>query len=187
MQNIQMRTWIAITAAIVVIAYVFWQGVWSPLVNNLSAQSAAVGGADTSNVNLALPGDNSQTGSVAQTGNASQQGALPNLPDNQIGVIDVTPGTGAEAKAGNTVSVQYDGYLTNGTKFDSSRVRGTPFTFTLGTGQVIPGFDRGITGMKVGGVRRIIIPPALGYGAQAQGTIPANSTLLFEVQLVSVK
>ncbi|MFZ3020389.1 MAG: FKBP-type peptidyl-prolyl cis-trans isomerase [Minisyncoccia bacterium] len=103
-----------------------------------------------------------------------------------MGVIDVKVGDGAEAKAGDTVSVQYDGYLTDGTKFDSSRARGTAFTFTLGTGQVIPGFDRGIMGMKVGSVRRIIIPPKLGYGDKAAGSIPPNSTLLFEVELVKV-
>ena len=94
-------------------------------------------------------------------------------------------GDGKEAKAGDVVSVQYTGLLTDGTQFDSSKDRG-PFTFTLGKGDVIPGFDRGITGMKVGSVRRIVIPPALGYGAQQACTIPPNSTLLFEVELVKV-
>ncbi len=186
MQNIHMRTWIAVAAAIIVIAYVFWQGIWSPLVNKFAAGTpAAVGASNTNNMNLSLPGDDTNTGEVSQTGTGSHQEALPNLPDNQIGVIDVKVGTGAEAKAGDTVSVQYTGFLTDGKQFDSSKDRG-PFTFILGSGQVIPGFDRGITGMKVGSVRRIIIPPKLGYGDKAAGTIPPNSTLLFEVELVKV-
>ena len=120
MQNIHTRTWIAVAAAVLVIAYVFWQGVWSPLVNKFVAGApVTAGAANTSNMNLSLPGDNTQSGEVAQTGTGSQQGAIPNLPDNQIGVIDVKVGDGTEAKAGDTVSVQYDGYLTDGTKFDS--------------------------------------------------------------------
>jgi FKBP-type peptidyl-prolyl cis-trans isomerase len=104
----------------------------------------------------------------------------------QLQVTDQTVGTGAEAVAGKSVTVNYTGTLTNGTVFDSSYSRNQPFTFTLGAGQVIKGWDEGVVGMKVGGKRKLVIPPSLGYGSQAQGPIPANSTLIFEVQLVSV-
>jgi len=100
---------------------------------------------------------------------------------------DQVIGTGPLAKAGQTVSVQYTGTLTDGTKFDSSYDRKEAFSFKLGTGQVIKGWDEGVAGMKVGGKRILAIPPALGYGAQANGPIPANSTLIFEVELVAVE
>ena len=98
---------------------------------------------------------------------------------------DLQTGEGAEAQAGKTVDVHYTGWLENGTKFDSSKDRGRPFSFSLGAGQVIRGWDEGVAGMKVGGTRRLIIPPALGYGARgAGGVIPPNATLLFEVELL---
>ena len=100
---------------------------------------------------------------------------------------DVKVGTGVEAKAGNTVSVHYVGTLQDGTQFDSSRDRNQPFEFVLGAGRVIKGWDEGVAGMKVGGIRKLVIPPGLGYGSQANGPIPANSTLYFEVELLSVK
>ncbi|MGV3526011.1 MAG: FKBP-type peptidyl-prolyl cis-trans isomerase [Candidatus Sericytochromatia bacterium] len=100
---------------------------------------------------------------------------------------DVKVGTGAEAVAGKEVVVHYTGTLTNGEKFDSSKDRGTPFSFNLGAGQVIQGWDQGVAGMKVGGVRKLTIPPELGYGSRQVGPIPANSTLLFEVELLDVK
>jgi FKBP-type peptidyl-prolyl cis-trans isomerase len=100
---------------------------------------------------------------------------------------DLTVGTGQEVKSGDTVTVNYLGTLTDGTKFDSSYDRNQPFTTQIGTGQVIKGWDEGIVGMKVGGKRKLIIPPSLGYGAQAAGNIPPNSTLVFEVELISVK
>ena len=97
-------------------------------------------------------------------------------------------GAGATPKTGQIVSVQYTGTLENGTKFDSSRDRGVPFEFPLGTGQVIKGWDEGISTMKVGGRRQLIIPPKLGYGAQgAGGVIPPNATLIFDVELLSIK
>jgi peptidylprolyl isomerase len=100
---------------------------------------------------------------------------------------DLLVGTGAAPAKGESVTVQYTGWLTNGTVFDSSRKAGrTPFTFVIGTGGVIPGWDEGVLTMHVGGKRRLVIPPALGYGATANGQIPANSTLIFEVELLSV-
>ena len=105
---------------------------------------------------------------------------------------DTIPGTGAEAKAGQHVTVHYTGWLYNdgvkGAKFDSSKDRNAPFEFALGAGQVIRGWDEGVQGMKVGGVRRLVIPADLGYGARgAGGVIPPNATLLFEVELLAVR
>jgi FKBP-type peptidyl-prolyl cis-trans isomerase FkpA len=101
---------------------------------------------------------------------------------------DVKVGTGAEATAGKTVTVHYVGTLTNGSKFDSSRDRGEGFSFRLGAGQVIEGWDKGVAGMKVGGVRKLTIPPEMGYGVRGYPpVIPGNSTLLFEVELLAVK
>lgn len=100
---------------------------------------------------------------------------------------DLTVGSGTEAKIGDTISVNYKGTLTNGKQFDSSYDRKEPFTFTLGKGEVIKGWDDGVVGMKIGGKRKLTIPPELGYGNNAQGEIPANSTLVFEVELLTVK
>ena len=101
-------------------------------------------------------------------------------------IEDLVVGTGATAAVGDTVSVHYVGTLTNGTKFDSSYDRGQTFAFRIGAGQVIAGWDQGIPGMKVGGKRRLTIPPSLAYGNEARGSIPANSTLIFDVELVSI-
>jgi FKBP-type peptidyl-prolyl cis-trans isomerase FkpA len=98
---------------------------------------------------------------------------------------EITIGSGATAKAGNLVSVHYTGWLTDGTKFDSSKDRNEPFDFNLGAGQVIKGWDEGVQGMQVGGVRKLTIPAALGYGARgAGGVIPPNATLIFEVEFL---
>jgi FKBP-type peptidyl-prolyl cis-trans isomerase len=100
---------------------------------------------------------------------------------------DLKVGQGDEAKAGKTVDVHYTGWLTDGKKFDSSVDRGQPFSFRLGGGQVIRGWDEGVAGMKVGGKRKLTIPPELGYGASgAGGVIPPNATLVFDVELLGV-
>jgi FKBP-type peptidyl-prolyl cis-trans isomerase len=103
-----------------------------------------------------------------------------------LGIKDVKIGKGKEALRGTQVTVHYVGKLTNGQKFDSSRDRGKPFSFVLGENQVIQGWEKGILKMREGGVRKLTIPPELGYGSRATGPIPANSTLLFEVELLKV-
>ena len=109
-----------------------------------------------------------------------------NSPTGLI-VEEVVVGQGALANAGQKVKVHYTGWLTNGTKFDSSKDRGDPFVFDLGAGRVIKGWDEGVQGMKVGGTRKLTIPPELGYGARgAGGVIPPHATLVFEVELLGV-
>lgn len=124
----------------------------------------------------------------AETGEV-QLKPITTTTDNNMQITDEVVGKGAEAVAGKSVVVHYTGTLTNGKKFDSSKDRGTPFTFTLGAGQVIKGWDLGVAGMKVGGKRKLVIPSELAYGRQevGNGLIPANSTLMFEVELLEVK
>ena len=105
----------------------------------------------------------------------------------QVGIQDTVIGGGDLATAGSRVTVNYVGSFTNGTVFDSSVARNEPFQFVLGSGQVIPGWDQGIVGMRVGGKRTLTIPPSLGYGANAYGPIPGNSTLVFQVELLKVE
>jgi FKBP-type peptidyl-prolyl cis-trans isomerase FkpA len=104
---------------------------------------------------------------------------------NGLQYIDVMTGSGDEARGGQNVTVHYTGWLTTGQKFDSSRDRNQPFSFRLGAGNVIQGWDLGVAGMRVGGQRRLIIPADLGYGARgAGGVIPPNATLIFDVELL---
>jgi FKBP-type peptidyl-prolyl cis-trans isomerase FkpA len=126
---------------------------------------------------------------IHRSGSPGNQGATMSTvtTDSGLKYEDVTVGEGAEAVAGKTVSVHYTGWLTDGQKFDSSKDRNDPFAFVLGGGMVIKGWDEGVQGMKVGGVRRLTIPPQLGYGARgAGGVIPPNATLVFEVELLDV-
>jgi FKBP-type peptidyl-prolyl cis-trans isomerase len=105
----------------------------------------------------------------------------------ELQIQDLVVGAGREAKKGDVVEVHYTGWLTDGKKFDSSVGRG-PFSFDLGAGQVIAGWDRGVAGMKVGGKRKLTIPPELGYGSRGfPGVIPPQSTLVFEVELLDVR
>src|ERR1700680_4162843 len=119
------------------------------------------------------------------------RGKMSELPSG-LKYTDTNVGTGAEATSGHKVSVHYTGWLYNngakGAKFDSSLDRGQPFSFALGAGQVIRGWDEGVAGMKIGGKRTLIIPPELGYGARgAGGVIPPNATLMFDVELLGVQ
>ncbi|MDH5258535.1 MAG: FKBP-type peptidyl-prolyl cis-trans isomerase [Gammaproteobacteria bacterium] len=107
--------------------------------------------------------------------------------DSGLKYEELEEGTGAEATAGNKVTVHYTGWLENGSKFDSSLDRNDPFQFSLGAGMVIKGWDEGVAGMKIGGKRKLTIPSALGYGASgAGGVIPPNATLIFDVELLAV-
>lgn len=131
---------------------------------------------------------------TAAEGGTLVEGNAPGIPP-LTGAIHSTPsglryieeGVGSgDVRAGQTVNVHYTGWLTNGTKFDSSRDRGQPFAFPLGAGRVIRGWDEGVATMKIGGKRRLIIPPELGYGSQGAGNlIPPDATLIFDVELLS--
>ena len=106
---------------------------------------------------------------------------------SELAIEDLVTGQGDEAVAGRRVTVHYTGWLANGSKFDSSKDRNDPFVFPLGAGHVIKGWDQGVAGMKVGGKRKLTIPPELGYGARgAGGVIPPQATLVFEVELLAV-
>lgn len=112
---------------------------------------------------------------------------VANMIQSGVERRDITAGTGAEAAVGDKVTVHYVGTLPDGKVFDSSRDRGAPFTFSLGRGEVIRGWDEGVLGMRVGGTRRLTIAPDYGYGERAIGPIPANSVLIFEVELLGVE
>jgi FKBP-type peptidyl-prolyl cis-trans isomerase len=160
------REWIAVVVAIVVVAALFFgRSIWQFFSGSATIENAPV----VNNI-------------------ASTTPDMKNISTiNGLEIYDEKVGTGVEAASGKTVTAHYVGVLTNGQKFDSSLDRGQPFSFQLGAGTVIRGWDLGIAGMKVGGIRRLVISPELGYGAQPIGSIPANSTLVFEVQLLDVK
>lgn len=129
---------------------------------------------------LVAPGDNTNS-----TANVSQNLTPP--PSAGLEIQDTVEGTGDVVKVGDTVTVHYRGTLSDGTQFDSSYDRGTPFSFTVGTGQVIQGWEEGLLGMKKGGKRTLVIPPSLAYGDQSPSPlIPAGSTLHFEIELLNV-
>ena len=135
-------------------------------------------------------GEPAQTAATRESG-AEDTFAIPANPQTTPSglqyVIDRS-GTGARPQAGQSVSVHYTGWLTDGTKFDSSRDRGEPIEFTLGQGQVIQGWDEGIAGMQLGEKRTLVIPAALGYGDQGSGdVIPPNATLVFKVELMDIR
>ncbi len=135
---------------------------WSVLILSLALVSMAVGGGE-------------EVGKEVTT-------------ESGLKYVDLVVGTGRQAELGDTATVHYTGWLENGKQFDSSRDRGEPFSFRVGAGRVIKGWDEGVQGMKVGGKRRLIIPPDLGYGARGAGSvIPPNATLTFEVELLGLR
>jgi len=159
----------------------------------------------TTTVQVATNAIYTATAAVQQTANAYAQSTLDAIAstvkpmtfmgiptdtvklDTGLQYKDLVVGTGQEAKTGIMVSVHYTGWLTDGTKFDSSVDRGQPFDFSIGAGNVIKGWDDGVVGMKIGGYRILVIPPNMAYGPQGQGSIPANATLVFEIVLLNIK
>jgi FKBP-type peptidyl-prolyl cis-trans isomerase len=115
-----------------------------------------------------------------------EDGGSPTGPTGEITIEELTVGTGALAVVGDIVTTHYTLFLANGTRLESSLDTGTPITFQTGVGAVIPGFDRGVLGMRVGGRRRVTIPPELAYGAAGRGPVPPNATLRFDIELVSI-
>lgn len=109
------------------------------------------------------------------------------MTENKLKIEDIVVGKGKEVTSGDYITIHYLGTLENGQKFDSSYDRGEPFQTRIGVGEVIEGWDMGVVGMKVGGKRKLIIPPQLAYGDREIGSIPANSTLIFEVELIDIK
>lgn len=132
-------------------------------------------------------GDQSDRKSVQNSSEIKQEKSDGQDLTTDLKIEDLKMGDGAAAQTGQTVKVHYVGTLTDETKFDSSRDRNEPFEFTLGGGEVIQGWDQGLVGMKIGGIRKLTIPPQLGYGSTDLGKIPPNSTLIFEVELLEIK
>jgi FKBP-type peptidyl-prolyl cis-trans isomerase len=176
------QSWIA-ALAVVALA-----GCQQPQSGGAGATSQTSGGttsSSTTSAGVTAGGTSSgaASGGATSTGASAQEVTLP----DGLKMQDLKVGDGAIAEDGSTVQVHYTGWLTNGTKFDSSVDRGTPFSFRLGTGQVIRGWDEGVKGMRVGGKRKLTIPPSLGYGDRGAGdVIPPGATLLFDVELLSV-
>lgn len=169
----------------VIVLVVVALGIWL-FIRKGNTQSALYSTSPSPTASASATPEMTATPVVTPTPVASPAGKVVKLADG-LQYQDEVIGTGAAAKAGDTVTVQYVGTLTNGQQFDSSYARSQAFTFQLGVGQVIKGWDEGVAGMKAGGKRKLQIPPALGYGAQGAGNvIPPNATLLFEVELVSI-
>jgi FKBP-type peptidyl-prolyl cis-trans isomerase len=135
----------------------------------------------------AKPVASAATPPATPTASVAPHAAAPPSDDGQLQVTVVSPGSGPEAKAGDVLEVNYVGTFPDGTEFDSSTRPGRrPFRFTLGQGLVIKGWEQGLAGMKAGGSRRLVIPPSLAYGARARAGVPANSTLVFEIELLAI-
>lgn len=151
----------------------------------LAILAALTVSACTSSDNASTPKPATQTQTPATSSSVS--GAARTTPSGLI-IETLATGSGAAAARGDKVSVHYTGWLTNGTKFDSSRDRNEPFSFRLGTGEVIPGWDEGVAGMQPGGKRRLTVPAQLAYGARGVGgVIPPNAVLVFEVELLGIQ
>ncbi|MEK7200755.1 MAG: FKBP-type peptidyl-prolyl cis-trans isomerase [Patescibacteria group bacterium] len=156
MRKLSKKEWVAVAVAVVFVGYTLFGGnIMSLFQKNLINQNS--------------------TASVANSQSINNNGVIIN---------DVVVGQGAEVKNGQSVSVHYILSLSDGTVIQNSKDFGQPFKFTLGAGQVIPGWEQGFAGMKIGGVRTIVIPPELAYGSQQAGPIPPNSTLIFTIELI---
>ncbi len=165
--------YIGVAVAAIVVGVAVYVISSKPQTQNQALQS------DVTESTIATASAEPTTTAVGKTTNTKMEG---------LKIEDQTVGTGAEAVSGKRITVNYSGTLTDGTKFDSSYDRGEPFTFNLGAGEVIQGWDQGFAGMKVGGKRKLTIAPELGYGASgAGGVIPPNATLVFEVELLKVE
>lgn len=121
------------------------------------------------------------------SGGRTQESVVPGAVESSFLIEDSVVGTGKEALTGSRLTVHYVGRLTDGRVFSSSREEGQPFVFDLGRGQVIRGFETGVSGMREGGRRKLVVPPSLGYGANAVGLIPPDSTLIFDIELLKVE
>jgi FKBP-type peptidyl-prolyl cis-trans isomerase len=151
-----------------------------------SGQPAAPAGTSATDGTAAASAAPSATSDSPGPAKVEKQEAQPAAADLEI--TDLVVGTGAIAETGKSVTVHYRGTLKDGTEFDSSRKHGAPFSFSLGAGEVIAGWDKGVKGMKVGGKRKLVVPPGMAYGEQGTGgVIPPNATLTFEVELLDVK
>lgn len=175
MRKLTFIEWIAVVAALVVISIFVFPSWFGSLFFPSNASPEAQNQATSAALNA------STATSTSQTTNMQNISTIPGLM-----AYDTAVGTGTPAVAGEQVTVNYVGMLSDGTVFDSSQSHGQPFTFTLGAGQVIQGWDEGVAGMKVGGTRELVISPDLGYGGNQVGPIPPNSTLVFTIQLLSV-
>lgn len=180
MMGSQMRRWLLVMALPIALAAVGCEQSQPPAAEAPAAppsvvQSEAVGEPSEEEIveaarTLGTPSDNEMV-----------------TTDSGLRYIDVSVGEGETAKSGDAVVVHYTGWLVNGSKFDSSVDRADPFRFPLGARHVIPGWDEGVEGMMVGGVRKLIVPSALGYGSRGSGPIPPDSTLIFEVELLGIE
>lgn len=137
-------------------------------------------------IGFIVRGSNINSTGQEEVVDTDEMAAIP-ATDAKVETEEIVEGTGTEVRSGDTVVVHYIGTLPDGTQFDSSYNSGQPFETSIGTGAVIQGWDQGIPGMKVGGKRRLLIPPELGYGEQGSGSIPPNSPLIFEVELLEIK
>ena len=175
-------TAVAVTLALVVsVAFLFYgPNIFRPFASTTTVNEAPL----ASTTDVTLNQNTMQGPSDTQGQNQTPQGAPQALPTT-LTVSDILIGTGAEAKDGDVLTMNYVGAFPDGKVFDSSANHG-PFTFTLGTHQVISGWDKGLVGMKVGGKRQLIIPPDMAYGPQGQGPIPGNATLIFQVELIKI-
>ncbi len=160
------------------------------LVNYLSNQEDEIQGVDFSGdaKELVLPGQEEKQDQAKKQEETNEQQETSSAQFDELKAEILKQGSGQAVKEGDTVSVHYVGLLADGTKFDSSRDRGQPFNFQIGAGQVIPGWDLGLVGMKLGELRRLYVPAEYGYGQQGAGeVIPPNANLIFEIELLAIK